>query len=76
MDPYTRGHCFWISKEDIKAKGIFLQVFSLNVAKVGLGTDKRASLTSEANHVIISHLNIQGRTHFQSSLDSGSHNLN
>lgn len=56
MDPYTRGHCLWISKEDVKAEGVFLQVFSLNVAKVGLGAETRASMMSQASHVIISNL--------------------
>lgn len=51
MDPYTRCHCFWISKKDIKAEGVFLQVFSLNVAKVRLGTDKCVSIMSEDDKV-------------------------
>lgn len=51
MDPYTRCHCFWISKKDIKAEGVFLQVFSLYVAKVRLGTDKCVSIMSEDDKV-------------------------
>lgn len=49
VDPYTRCHCFWISKKDIKAEGVFLQVFSLDVAKVRLGTDKCVSITMSDN---------------------------
>lgn len=40
VDSNTRRHSFWISKKDIKAEGVLLQVFSLNVAKARLETDK------------------------------------
>lgn len=56
VDPYTRCHCFWISKKDIKAEGVFLQVFSLNVAKVRLGTEKCALIRmSEDDYVKTDH---------------------
>lgn len=69
VDPYTRCHRFWISKKDIKAEGVFLQVFSLNVAKVRLGTDKGASIImSEDDNV--------KTDHFPGSEDPRSHDLN
>lgn len=56
VDPHTRCHCFWISKKDIKAEGVFLQVFSLNVTKVWLGSDKSVSIImSEANNLKTNH---------------------
>lgn len=47
VDPNTRCHCFWISKKDIKAEGVLLQVFSLNVAKARLETDELSIISSE-----------------------------